>query len=60
LELTDVWRHGGSLTAQSIVLQIDLLLQSVATEGVSCAFVVGARYVERVATGTRLDLEVSN
>jgi hypothetical protein len=28
-------------------------------EGVSCAFVVGTQYVEWIATGERLDLEVA-
>jgi hypothetical protein len=41
------------------MLLVDLLLQPVAAEGVSHTLVIGARYVERNAVGTRLGLEVT-
>jgi 6-phosphogluconate dehydrogenase (decarboxylating) len=59
LKIADVWRRGSSCTAWSTTLLIDLLPQSAATEGVSCALVVGARYVEWITAGARLDLEVA-
>jgi hypothetical protein len=38
---------------------LDLLPQLLAMEGVSRALVIGARYIEQIATSTRLDLEVA-
>jgi hypothetical protein len=40
------------------LLLVDLLPYPAATEGVSCTFVVGARYVEWVTMSARLDHEV--
>jgi hypothetical protein len=59
LKLANIWRRGSSRAARSTMLLVDLLLQPVAAEGVSHTLVIGARYVERNAVGTRLGLEVT-
>jgi hypothetical protein len=45
---------------RNIALLINLLLLPVAKECVSCTLVVDTRYIERVTTYTRFNLEVSS
>jgi hypothetical protein len=59
VKLTDVWKCGSSRAARGSTLLVDLLPQSAAQEGVSRTLVIGAWYVERIATGVRLSLEVA-
>jgi hypothetical protein len=51
LELATIGRCGSSRTTGK-PLSVDLLLQATTTEGVSCAFMVGAR-ADRVVRGSR-------
>jgi hypothetical protein len=46
LELATIWRRGSPRGTRSGTLLVDLLPQSASAEAVSCALVVGARYVE--------------
>jgi hypothetical protein len=59
LKLTDIWRCGSSRAARSSTFLVDLLPQRAAAEGMSRALVIGAWYVERIALGARLSLEVA-
>jgi hypothetical protein len=58
LEFAAVRRRGSLPSACDVVLLVDHLPQSAATESVPCTLVVDARYVERVTTCARFDLEV--
>jgi hypothetical protein len=58
LKLVDVWRRGSLRVTRTSTLLVDLLPHSVAAEGVPRALVIGARYVEMIAAGTRLGLKV--
>jgi hypothetical protein len=55
MELAAVRRRG---TGRS-TLMVDLVPQPAAAEGMSCALVVGARYVERIVACTELRLGVA-
>jgi hypothetical protein len=59
MELTTVWRRGSSRGTGSSTLLVDLLPQLAAGEGVSCALVVGARYVEWITVSAELGLDVA-
>jgi hypothetical protein len=59
LELAHVRRCRGPRVECSVTLLVGLLPQSAAMESVSRALLVGARYVEWVAVGVRLDLQVT-
>jgi hypothetical protein len=59
LELAAVRRCGGSRGVGSSTLLVDLLPQPAAAEGMSCALVIGARYIEWIAACTELGLEVA-
>jgi hypothetical protein len=59
LELATIWRRGSSRGTRSSIPLIDLLPQPTAAEGMSYAFVIGARYVERIAASVGLGLEVA-
>jgi hypothetical protein len=47
-------------SAHDVALLINLLPQPAATECVSCTLVVDARFVKRVTTYARFDLEVAS
>jgi hypothetical protein len=59
LELVTIWRRGSTRGTRSSTLLVDLLPLLAAAEGVSCALVIGAQYVERIAAGAKLGLEVA-
>jgi hypothetical protein len=58
-ELATTWRRGSPRGTRSSTLLVDLLPQPVAAEGVLRVLVIGARYVEWIAAGKKLGLEVA-
>jgi hypothetical protein len=59
LELATIWRHESLRSTGSSTPLIDLLPQSAAVEGMSCALVIDARYVERITVSTELGFDVA-
>jgi hypothetical protein len=59
LKPATIRRRGSLHSTRDVALLIDLLPQLTATERVPCTLVVNTRYVERVATCVRFDLEVA-
>jgi hypothetical protein len=59
LELTIIWRRGSSHGMGSSMLLVDLLPLPAAVEGVPCALVLHAWYVEQIAVSVGLGLEVT-
>jgi hypothetical protein len=60
MKLTSVQRRGSLRSAHDVALLIDLPPRPTAMERVPRTLVVDARYVERVAAGARVDLEVAS